>query len=114
MFLHEGKRRWANLQVLQKLSCAWILVVRVSDVVVQWVVLGYCVMDVDFPSFRSPHYNIIAQIDVATAVKLVALFSMCELLHPEGLQHLQNIKRIIRKERQWYPSRAPLLSVVTQ
>lgn len=90
--MHEGKRTRANLQVLQK-AYSGVLVVNASDVVVQWVVLGYHITDVDFPSFRSPHYNIIAQIDVAIAVKCVRLSLKFELLHPEGFQHLQNIKQ---------------------
>lgn len=91
--MHEGKRTRANLQVLQKMSYVGFLVVNASDVVVQWVVLGYHITDVDFPSFRSPHYNIIAQIDVTIAVKRVRLSSKFELLQPEGFQHLQNIKQ---------------------
>lgn len=91
--MHEGKRTRANLQVLQKMSYSGVLVVNASDVVGQWVVLSYHITDVDFPSFRSPHYYIIAQIDVTIAVKRVRLSLKFELLHPEGFQHLQNIKQ---------------------
>lgn len=50
----------AYLQVLDMSGCA---VVGVSKVVVMWVKLGYNIMNMDFPSIRPPHGNIVAQVD---------------------------------------------------
>lgn len=77
----------AHLQALE-FGCA---VVCEGEVVVVWVVVGYNFMDENFPSVRLPHDYIVAQVDVSTAVKLVALSSEIKLLHPQSFEHLQNM-----------------------
>lgn len=87
-----GRRMRAYFQLLDMSGCA---VVGVSKVVVMWVKLGYNIMDMDFPSIRPPHGNIVAQVDVSTAVKLIALSSKFKLLHPQSFQHLQDMRHLI-------------------
>lgn len=89
----------ANLQVIQELLCAEVVLLPEGDVAVQRVVLSYNMVDTDLTCFRCPHDDIITHVDVATAVKLIALLSKFELQHPESFQHLQNMDHITQVKR---------------
>lgn len=78
-------------QVLELSGCA---VVGLGEIVL-WVITGYNIIDLDFPSIWPPHGNIVAQIDVSTAVKPVALSLMFEFLRHESFQHLQDMRHLI-------------------
>lgn len=88
-----------NLQLIQELLCAEVVLLHEGDVAVQMVVFSYNIVDAVLTCFRCPHDDIITHVDVATAVKLIALVSKFELLHPESFQHLQNMDHITQIKR---------------
>lgn len=88
LFTQNDKQRMRSHLQLLEFSCA---VVCEGEIVVIWVVAGYIFMDENFPYVRSPHDDIIAQVDVSIAVKLVSLSAEIKLLHPKSFEHLQNM-----------------------
>lgn len=82
----------AHFQILQIWGCA---VLGVREVVVERVILSHNILNLDFLSIPSPHGNIIAQVNVSIAVKLISHSFKTELLRSEGFQHLQDIRYFI-------------------
>lgn len=79
-------------QVLELSVCA---VVGLGEIFL-WVITGYNIIDLDFRSIWPPHGNIVAQVDVSTVVKPVALSLIFEFLRQESFQHLQDMRHLIQ------------------
>lgn len=82
----------AHLQILKIWGCA---VLGVREVVVERVILGHNNLNLDFLSVPSPHGNVIAQVNVSVAVKLISHSFKTELLRSEGFQHLRDMRYFI-------------------